>query len=132
MTLAALALSSASFSRALRSSFSSRKIPTRLCHRLLQVAVDRVGVLAVRSKGAQHVLRRLLHVRLVDRGRGRRLRVGRGARAGALPEDDQVRERVPAEPVRAVHAAGDLARARTGPGPSFAPVSGSTRMPPIA
>ncbi len=41
-------------------------------------------------------------------GLGRR--VGRRAGPGPRPEDQQVRERVPAQPVGAVHAAGDLAR----------------------
>ena len=55
--------------------------------------------------------------------------VGR-AEPGPAAEHQQVRQRVAAEPVGAVHAAGALAR-REQAGHAAPPVSGSTSMPPM-
>ena len=86
--------------------------PDQVVHRLLQVGLDGVGVLPTlhleRREGTP--LRRL-HVPLRDRGPGVAQRVGvrRGALAGTAAEHQEVGQRVPAEPVGAVHAAGALA-----------------------
>ena len=59
------------------------------------------------------------------------LDVRRRARAGPAAEDQQVGQRVAAEPVGAVHAAGDLAGREQARARAVAAVSASTSTPPI-
>ena len=85
----------------------------QVLHVRLEVLVDRVRVLAaaaVLERREREVLRRE-DVLVTNGGRlARRLRCARrGGLAGAASEDEQVRQRVAAEPVRAVHAARALA-----------------------
>ena len=73
---------------------------------------------APRSNGASACGGRLVHLPLVDRDRAVRLGERRRVLAGALAEDDQVRERVAAEPIGAVQArrrfaGGEQARQRS-------------------
>ncbi len=87
--------------------------PDQALHDVLEVLLDRVGVLA-----ALHLERRQrrgggrLHLLVGDLGRVLPDAVGvvRRVVAGAAPEHQQVRQRVAAEPVGAVHAAGHLTR----------------------
>ena len=96
--------------------------------------MDRVGVLAAGAGERRLGLRPgVLDVGVGDDGRGRaeRVDVRRGAETGPPAEDQQVGQRVAAEPVRAVHAAGALAGREQARARSAAAVSGSTSTPPI-
>ena len=82
-------------------------------HRVLQLALERVRVLAVgpleRRRRARAPRRRSASGR--DTGASASSAASRPPpRAGPGAEHEQVRQRVAAQPVRAVHAAGDLAR----------------------
>ena len=82
-------------------------------HRLLQLLVERVGVLpALQLERPQRCRGRRVDDVLVDGGPGLpEVRdVGGGAETGAVAEHQQVGQRVAAQPVRAVHPAGHLAR----------------------
>src|SRR5437762_9428813 len=85
----------------------------KLLHRRGEIGVHRVWVLAALAplERRKHPRRRRVDLAIVD---ARRLRdafgVLGGVEAGTPTEDEEVRERVPAEPVRAMHARGDLAR----------------------
>ena len=119
--LAARAPSAPRSPRATRVSSSAvRMMPTRSLHRLLQVLLDRVRVLArpSTSNGAS-ALRGAACTLGVGRpraGSAQPARRSRAALAGPPAEDQQVRQRVAAEPVGAVHAARAPRRRRTGPG----------------
>ena len=110
-TLPARALSTSIFSSASFSSDSVRMMPDQLLHRLLQLGLDGVGILAA---GPLERLQRLAHDRLHEAGVDRELAaevlgVERGVQTGAPAEHEEVGERVAAQPVAAVHAAGHLA-----------------------
>src|SRR5439155_13076836 len=79
-----------------------------LLHRVLQLGVYRVRVFtAAALEGSREPLRVRAELRVVHARRGSALAVlGRGL-TGTLAEHQEVRERVPAEPVRAVHACRD-------------------------
>ena len=76
----------------------------QVLHHVLQVVLDGVGVLAGRAalERRQRPRGGRVDLRLVDRRRAVLLGERRGVLAGALAEDDQVRERVAAEAVGAV------------------------------
>jgi hypothetical protein len=86
--------------------------PDERLHDRLEVPLDGVGILALgafeRHGQLADGVRDLdgIHVRRV----GQRRRVSGGARSGASTEDQEIGQRVAAQAVRAVHAAGDLPR----------------------
>ncbi len=80
--------------------------PVHRLHRGLEL----VGVLALAREGPQRVRRGALDVLARDRDRAGPLGVLGRVLPGPLAEDQQVRQGVAAQAVRAVHAAGDLAR----------------------
>jgi hypothetical protein len=110
--------------------------PHQVVHRLLQLELQRVGVLrasAVRRclERSQRPLRGGLDGVLRDfRTAAQRAHVVGGAEAGPTAEDQEVRKRVSAESVRAVHTAGALAGSEQS-GNGGSPVSASTSMPPM-
>ena len=116
-------------------SASIRKMPTRRCIVVLEVALERVRVLAARSARAAPRARATARLDLdridVRLGRAWPPRAPPPPAPVRGPEHEQVRQRVAAEPVRAVHPAGDLARREQARARSSRPVSASTRMPPI-
>src|SRR5438270_3998160 len=83
-------------------------------HDLLEVLLQQVGVLGIGAvlgtEGANRPLRRSVDVGLVDRRptRAEGVDVRRRSEAGPATEHEQVGQRVTAQPVRAVHATGDL------------------------
>src|SRR5439155_24786933 len=81
-------------------------------HHLLQLGVQRVGVLAAvaAAERGERGLDRGVHGGPGDSRTGRTRTARRRVLAGALAEDQQIGQRVAAQPVRAVHAAGHLAR----------------------
>ena len=85
---------------------------------------------ASRSNGASGSRRRRFHLAVVDRARAVLLREFRRVLAGALAEDEQVGQRVAAEPIRAVDARRAFAAANR-PGTVDICVSPSTRTPPM-
>ena len=103
-------------------------------HHVLQIVLDGVRVLA-RSRRDRTAPAPWRPPRSTCASSMRRravlLRERRGVLAGALAEDDQVRQRVAAEPVGAVQARRPLRRRRRGPARVDICVSPSTRMPPI-
>ena len=94
-----------SSSNAFSKSSSVRKIPTRLLHEFLQVAVNFVGELAAGAfEWREHFALGILQLRGIERAGLHGVGVvGRGF-AGALSENEQVGERVSAEAVRAVQS----------------------------
>ena len=87
---------------------------------------------APRSKGASALRGRGLDLR-ARRSPDRAVLLGEVRRvlAGALAEDEQVGQRVAAEPIGAVDARARTRRRRTGPARVDICVSASTRTPPI-
>src|SRR5687767_15847449 len=75
-------------------------------HGVLQIRLEPIGVLALITgvERAERIARRPLDRRLVDAGRTMFAGKLRSVLAGALPEDDQIRQRIAAQPVRAVDA----------------------------
>src|SRR5687768_6548748 len=80
--------------------------PDETLHRLLKIVLDCVRVLASRAalEWQQRFLDPALDLRIVDRRGAVGLGILSRVFAGALAEDDEVRERVAAQPVRAVDA----------------------------
>ena len=85
----------------------------QVAHGLLDLGVDRVGVLAAGAlQRGERLGPRRLEVSVAGRrpGAAQGVQVGRRAQAGPAAEHQQVGQGVAAEPVGAVHAAGHLAR----------------------
>ena len=114
-------------------SSSVRMMPTWICILSFRSSWSRngFGPLGARSEGRQHLALGVLDLALVDRRRLPVLGVLGCVEPGDAPENEQVRERVAAEPVGAVHSRGNAhSPARRGPRCADCCVSGSTRMPP--
>jgi hypothetical protein len=88
------------------------KDPDEPLHHVLEVSLEPIGALAVLALERRGELAdALAHLDRIDVRLGRVARgVGRGTGARPRPEHEQIGQRVSAEPVRAVHAARNLAR----------------------